>query len=294
MINTIRNSVRNPKNIERYINPLTDYGFKRLFGSEPNKNLLIHFLNQILPKQHKISDLSYSKNEQMGQTEVDRKAIYDLYCVGENGEKFIVELQKAKQNYFKDRSVYYSSFPIQEQAKKGEWNYKLEPVYTIGILDFIFSDHKEDKNLFHLIELKDQKGKVFYEKLKFIYIELPKFTKKLEELENYYEKWLYVFKHLSNLQERPKKLQEKVFQQLFEAAEIAKFTPEERQAYEQSKKYYRDIKNAVETSREEGRKEERVEIAKKCIKNGMTNEIIAQITDLRLEEIAFIREDLNE
>ena len=92
--------------IEKYVNPLTDFGFKKLFGTEPNKILLIDFLNQILPEKHQIKDLSCSRNEQFGQNDLDRKAIFDLFCVGESGERFIVELQKAKQNYFKDRSVY--------------------------------------------------------------------------------------------------------------------------------------------------------------------------------------------
>ena len=102
---------------DKYINPFTDFGFKKLFGSELNKDLLIDFLNQVLPGKHKIKDLTYARTEQLGNTETDRKAIFDLYCIGENGERFIVEMQKAKQNFFKDRSVYYSSFPIQEQAK---------------------------------------------------------------------------------------------------------------------------------------------------------------------------------
>jgi predicted transposase/invertase (TIGR01784 family) len=162
----------------RYINPLTDFGFKKLFGTEPNKDLLIDFLNQILPERHQIKDLNYSRNEQLGQAELDRKAIFDLYCTGQSGERFIVEVQKAKQNYFKDRSVYYSSFPIQERAKKGDWDFKLDPVYTVGILDFIFDDHKDEDELLHLIELKNQRCKVFYDKLKFIYIELPKLKKR--------------------------------------------------------------------------------------------------------------------
>ncbi|MEO1127553.1 MAG: Rpn family recombination-promoting nuclease/putative transposase, partial [Cyanobacteria bacterium J06639_16] len=129
---------------ERYINPLTDFGFKRLFGTEPNKDLLIDFLNVVLPEVHRVRDLIYRNNENIGNTFIDRKAIFDIYCESEIGEKFIVEIQKAKQNYFKDRSIYYSTFPIQEQAEKGDWNYKLSAVYTIGILDFIFDDHKDD------------------------------------------------------------------------------------------------------------------------------------------------------
>ena len=150
----------------RYINPLTDFGFKKLFGTEPNKDLLIDFLNQILPERHQIKDLNYSRNEQLGQAELDRKAIFDLYCIGQSGERFIVEVQKAKQNYFKDRSIYYSSFPIQEQAKKGDWDFKQDPVYTVGILDFIFDDHKNEGELLHLIELKNQRCEIFYDKLK--------------------------------------------------------------------------------------------------------------------------------
>ncbi|MEM9990752.1 MAG: PD-(D/E)XK nuclease family transposase, partial [Bacteroidota bacterium] len=106
--------------MERYINPLTDFGFKKLFGTEPNKDLLIDFLNQVLPNR-KIAHLSYASNEHFGRTSLDRKAIFDIYCVGTDGEHFIVEMQKAKQNYFKDRSVFYASFPIQQQAQKGDW-----------------------------------------------------------------------------------------------------------------------------------------------------------------------------
>ncbi len=269
---------------EKYINPLTDFGFKKLFGTESTKMLLIDFLNQILPDR-KIKDLSYSSNEKQGKTEIDRKAIFDLYCIGDNGERFVVEMQKAKQNFFKDRSVYYASFPIQEQAKKSEWDYKLDPVYSIGILDFIFDDHKQEKELLHIVELKNQRCEVFYNKLKFIYLELPKFKKEEKDLKTHFDKWIYVLTHLSKLQDRPKKLQERVFAKLFEEAEIAKFTPEEREAYEDSLKYYRDIKNVVDTSREEGKEEERNEIAKEMKNNGELIEKIMKYTNLTKEEI---------
>jgi predicted transposase/invertase (TIGR01784 family) len=274
---------------DKYINPLTDFGFKKLFGTEPNKILLIDFLNQILPEKHRIKDLSYSRNEQLGLNELDRKAIFDLYCVGESGERFIVEVQKAKQNFFKDRSIYYASFPIQEQAQKGDWDYRLEAVYTVGILDFIFDDHKSDEELLHTVELKNQRCEVFYDKLKFIYIELPKFKKQEDELETHFDKWLYVFRHLSSLQDRPRKLQDRIFEKLFEAAEIARFSPEERDAYEDSLKYYRDLKNVVDTSREEGVQEgiekRNFEIAKKMKEKGMSKSEITELTGLNDKEI---------
>jgi predicted transposase/invertase (TIGR01784 family) len=237
---------------DRYINPLTDFGFKRLFGTEPNKNLLIDFLNVILPSQHRVKDLTYRSTENLGNTPLDRKAVFDLYCQSEKGEKFIVEMQKAKHNYFKDRSIYYASFPIQDQAPKGDWNYKLAPVYTIGILDFVFDEDKNDDAFLHIVELKDQDCKVFYEKLKFIYLELPKFKKTIDQLNDHFDKWLFLLKHLPELEEPPLLLQENVFMQLFEVARITNFTPVEREAYENSLKYYRDMNGVIETAREEG------------------------------------------
>jgi len=296
-------------NQDRYINLLTDFGFKRLFGTEPNKELLIDFLNVMLPAKHMVQDVSYRNNENLGNTPLDRKAIFDIYCESKTGEKFIVELQKAKQNYFKDRSVYYATFPIQEQALKGEWDYKLSSVYTIGILDFIFEDHEEEPELFHIVELKNQKCKVFYDKLKFIYVELPKFTKTVDQLESHFEKWLFLLKHLSELEAPPEALQEVVFERLFEISEIANFSAEEQEAYENSLKYYRDLHNVVATSRQEGVEEgiaqgieqgiaqgieqgrqegieqRTIEIVRSCLQQGLDIETIMAITQLSREDI---------
>ncbi len=281
---------------EKYINPLTDFGFKKLFGTEPNKALLIDFLNQILPDS-KIKDLTYVSTEHLGKTAIERKAVFDLSCIGENDERFIVEMQKAKQNFFKDRSVFYASFPIQEQAKKGEWDYKLNPVYSVGVLDFTFDDHKKDDTIIHTVSLKNQHCDEFYKKLKFVYIELPKFTKTEEELETHFDKWLYILRHLPELEEQPEKLQEKIFVQLFEAAEIAKFTPKERAAYDASLKAYRDVNNVVTTAKDEGiqigeergikigEKKNRIETAKEMKDDGFPIESIMKYTKLSREEI---------
>ena len=270
---------------DKYINPFTDFGFKKLFGSEPNKDLLIDFLNQVLPGKHKIKDLTYARTEQLGSTETDRKAIFDLYCIGENGERFIVKMQKAKQNYFKDRSVYYSSFPIQEQAKKGDWNYQLSPVYMVGILDFIFSGEESVQEVRHEVQLKDQKCQVFYDKLTYIYLEMPNFKKTELDLQDNFDKWMYVLQRLPHLQDRPQVLQDRVFQKLFEAAEIAKFTPDEKDKYEESLKYYRDLKNVVDSSFDEGKQERNYEIARQMKLEGETIEKIIRYTGLTEEEI---------
>jgi predicted transposase/invertase (TIGR01784 family) len=255
---------------DKYINPFTDFGFKKLFGSEPNKDILISFLNEILPEKHRITDLTYAKNEQTGLREDSRNAIFDLFCTSQSGEQFIVEMQKAKQNYFRDRSVFYTSFPIQEQAQKGEWNYKLESVYLIGILDFTFSEDAAEKQVRHEIQLKDQQCRVFYDKLTYIYLEMPHFNKREEELETNFDKWMYVLRQLPNLQERPRALQERVFARLFEAAEIARFNREDRLGYEASLKTYRDLKNVVDTSFDEGKAEGKAEGLEEGLEKGRT------------------------
>ncbi|MEL7119138.1 MAG: Rpn family recombination-promoting nuclease/putative transposase [Bacteroidota bacterium] len=274
---------------DKYINPFTDFGFKKLFGTEINKDLLIGFLNQVLPERHIIEDLSYTSNEKLGATEVDRKAIFDLYCVSPDGERFIVEIQKAKQNFFKDRSVYYATFPIQEQALKGDWDYQLSAVYTIGILDFVFEETKVDKKVRHEVKLKDQDCKVFYDKLTFIYLEMPNFNKNESELETEFDKWMYVLKNLPNLQSRPIALQERIFQRLFEAAEIAHFDPQEKAQYEESLKYYRDLNNVVNTSFAEGKEEGIIEIIVKSVQNGLNLNTISIITGKSVEEIKDIK-----
>ena len=279
---------------DKYVNPFTDFGFKKIFGEEPNKDLLIDFLNQVLPPHHQIQDLTYLNTEHLGISELDRKAMFDLYCESPNGEKFIVEMQKAKQNYFKDRSVYYATFPIQQQAKKGEaWNYELAAVYFVGILDFVFAENINNEEVLHEVKLKNKFGHVFYDKLTFIYLEMPKFTKTLEELETNFDKWLYVLKHLPQLQERPAKLQERVFSKLFELAQIGKFNQEERQRYEESLKVYWDIHAVVETAFDEGvlkgEAKGKIEVARNLLKLGLANETISTATGLSSVEIDQLR-----
>ena len=239
---------------ERYINPFTDFGFKKLFDEEANIDLLIDFLNTLLPDMAPITELSFLKNEQPGATPADRKAIFDLYCQNERGEKFIVELQKAKQVYFKDRTLYYATFAIQEQAIVGEWNFKLQKVYCVSIMDFVFDEHAHAREKFrHDVQLVEtETNAVFYDKLRFVFLEMPKFNKAEDELETHYDKWLYVLKNLARLQDLPPRLQERIFEKLFNIAELATYNQTERYAYHDSVKYYRDMKNVIDTALVDG------------------------------------------
>jgi len=278
----------------RYLNLFTDFGFKKIFGTEVNKDLLIDFLNELLRGKEEIKTLTYLKNEHLGNTHTDRKAIFDLYCENPQGEKFIIELQKVEQEFFKDRSLYYSTFAIQEQGKKGrDWEYELKAVYTIGILDFVFKPSKQEKFQSYIQLIDKDTCEVFYEKLTFIYLEMPKFQKTEDELKTHFDKWLYIIKNLHKLDAIPTKVQTKVFEKLFEEAELAKLDKKERMSYEDSLKYYRDWKSSLNTSFRQGevkgKQEKAIEIAENAILKGLDNNFIQDLTGLSITEIEELR-----
>ncbi|MBB3696846.1 Rpn family recombination-promoting nuclease/putative transposase [Flammeovirga yaeyamensis] len=287
----------------KYINPFTDFGFKKIFGEEENKDILIDFLNTILPDEDKIYDLTYKSSEKLSSHETDRKAIFDLYCENEKGEKFIVELQRAHQTFFKDRTVYYSTFPIQEQATKGQpegkgWKYELKAVYVVSLMDFTFD---QSADFHHVVELKNQRNEVFYDKLKFIYLELPKFKKSEQELSNHFDKWIYILNRLESFTEAPKFYQEYIFKRVFEITEYTALAKEEQMRYEEDLKIFRDYLNTLDTAeakgREEGRKEgvlegerrKAIETAKSMLSDGLPPEKISIYTGLTVEEISQLK-----
>jgi len=274
---------------EKYINPYTDFGFKKLFGEEASKDLLIDFLNEVLKNEHTIVDLDFKPTENLGIIENDRKAIFDIYCKGSNNEYFIVEMQKAKINFFKDRTVFYSTFPIREQAEKGEWDYNLKPVYCVAILDFEFNKDKKTERYLSNIKLKDQYCEVFYDKLTFIFIEMPRFNKKEDELKTHFDKWLYFLKNLPNFNEIPNILKESVFIKGFEKAEISNYNEDELRRYEESLKVYRDLKGVIDTAFDDGKVQGEKLGIKKTAKNmkdlGVSIEIISKSTGLSIEDI---------
>ena len=262
---------------ERYVNFYTDFAFKRLFGTEPNKELLISFLNALLHGREEIREITYLNTEHLGTQEYDRRAVFDVYCVNEKGEHFLVEMQKGER----------------EQAPRGEWNYGLKGIYTIGILNFCFN--KKDSTYYHEVKLMDTATReVFYDKLTFIYLEMPKFTKTEAELSTMFDKWLYAIRNLPSLLERPRALYEKVFQRLFEAAEIAKFDRRERYEYEESLKAYRDWFSVMETAELRGEERGHAKGLKeghaKGLEEGTHKANVA--TASRLKQMGFSVEDI--
>ena len=302
----------------RYINPYTDYGFKYLFGTEPNKELTLDFVNALLQGREVIKSLTLLPLEQLGDTEDERlrvgelcsgmrRSVFDVHCENEKGDKIIIEMQKAEQQWFKDRSVYYSSFPIRSQGEKGKWLFGLKAVYTIGVLNFVFDEDKDDENYYHhVVQLMDvNKKEVFYDKLTYIYLEMPKFRKTEDELENMTDKWLYALKNLPRLLERPKALQERIFSKFFEVAEVAALSKEEYAKYWESEKVFYDNQGAFMTAdykgytrgviegeakgrvegRAEGRAEANLDNARRMKADGMPAELIAKYTGLTKEAV---------
>jgi len=239
----------------KYLNPYTDFGFKKLFGEEASKDLLVDFLNQLLPQQHQIAELSFKNPEKAPATAKERRAIFDIYCQNAGGERFIVEMQKAKVKFFKDRSLFYSTFPIKEQAQKGGWAFKLMPFYFIAILDFIYDEKEEAAKFRRDVCLKDQDGEIFYDKLHFKFLQMPLFTKQEHELESHFDKWIYFLKNLENFDHIPAILNEPIFQKGFEIAELAQLKPKQFETYQKSLLDYWEVKNVMDTSYEEGKQE---------------------------------------
>ena len=295
--------------LPRYINPYTDFGFKKLFGEEANKDLLIDFLNSLLPEEHLIETLEFRNTEQLGQTPSERRAVFDILCQAKTGEQFIVEMQKAKQLYFKDRALFYTARPIVEQALKGEWDFKLAAVYLIGILDFVYDEGEERRKFLRDVMLRDQDGDLFYNKLRYKFLQMPLFTKTESQLQSKQDKWVFFLKNLESFDHIPTILNEPVFKKAFHTAELAAMTSKDRDKYEANLKIYRDNYAAMKTAEilgfeegkakgmaeglaegmteglAKGKTEGKIAIARNMLKDGLDIELVAKYTGLTPEEI---------
>ena len=283
---------------ERYINPFTDYGFKKIFGDTEDTSLLQSLINDILglTDEDKIKTIIFKNGELLPDSPEDRKAIFDLYCTDEKGSEFIVELQKVYQEHFQSRALYYTTFPIQEQAIRGRWNFSLTPIYFIGLLNFEVDKFKHSKEFLHHGKITDIKSKeIMYDNLNMIYVEIPKLKKSKEELNTHLEWWLYVFQNLSQMQNIPQALQGDVIEKAFFKAEFIKLPKTEQDKYHKNLKVYRDLINSIDTAHKEGRAEgkleEKIEIALTSLNQGLDIEIISKITGLSVEEIDGLRDE---
>ncbi|MCU0338758.1 MAG: Rpn family recombination-promoting nuclease/putative transposase [Spirosomaceae bacterium] len=255
--------------------------FKKLFGEEANKDLLVDFLNQLLPDRHQITELNFRNVEGIAELSHERKAIFDIHCQTQSGERIIVEMQKAKVNFFKDRSLFYSTFPIREQAKRGDWDFRLTPIYMIAILDFQYDEQEEKQKFLRSVKLKDQDGDTFYDKLNFKFLQMPLFLKEETELESHFDKWIYFLKRLESFDKIPSILQEPIFEKAFEVAEIANMTAIQYAEYQESLMTYIEVKEVIKTAKDDGKKE----VAKELKDLGVDVAIIIKSTGLSKEDV---------
>lgn len=285
-----------------FIDPSTDWGFKRIFG---DKELLVNFLNSLLEGERVITKLEYMNNERVAKQKDERRVIYDLYCKTDTGEHIIVEMQKRSQKHFKDRALYYSACSIVEQGTKGDWNYELTPVYGVFFIDFVLDTDVSDYYCKDVTLVEKYSGKVFSNKLRHIFIELPQFMKSKSECDSFFECWIYNLANMKEMNEMTFKDRDAIFGRLEEIASRANLTKEERAQYEYEWKVYNDYYNCLDYAEEkgmtigmekgmekglakgrvEGREEEKLEIARNLKTMGLPSESIAQATGLTIEEI---------
>lgn len=251
-----------------YANLVNDYMFKRVFGSEECKDILMTFLNHIIGGQ-RIEDVVFLPTEHLGPTDDDRAAVFDISCRSSNGDEFIVEMQNAAQPFFRDRALFYTCYPIINQAALAKeryyethgntigftWNFYLKPVRFIAITQFAI-DHGQDwkSDMYHSSYRlrEDNVGELLHDKLQFIFLELARFNKKDDELETPYDKWMYLLKNMSKLKSRPTAFCENDFDRLFEIAEFVNFTPEQFRDYQRSEKMIYDYQNTLDYARQKG------------------------------------------
>ncbi|MEY4925905.1 MAG: hypothetical protein RI894_341, partial [Bacteroidota bacterium] len=256
---------------------------------------------ELLPITDKITEITFKSPEQMGDTAKDRRAVYDIYCTTQKGAFFIVEMQKAFQAYFKDRTIFYTTFPIRAQAKKGKWDYKLSMVYCVAILSFEFAQEEllttaeeifEDDYL-HEVELKDQRNRPFYRKLKYLFIEMPRFEKTEAELTSRFEKWIYFLKNLEDFNEIPSILNEPIFQEAFEVARVANFDKKELNEYHESYKNYNDLNNVIDSAVVKAVSKKTKETISRILKRGKATIVeIAEDNDVSVETVLAIQKEM--
>ena len=290
--------------IGRYARIIMDDWFKRTFGTEPNKGLLIMLLKELIP-EHDIKDLTYVQQEHINPFPGKKDALIDVECVDTDGTRFIVEMQVAKQRFFYERSLFYSTFGIQQQVEKSSsMDYGFPPVYFVGFMDF--SLHEGSDRVLYRYSLREKEtGEEMTGSLQFVFLELTNCRKALTPEATLLDNFCYALHNMEHLTDRPEELKEEIFKRLFKTAEIATFTPEERIKYENDMTTERDIQNYIsyarekgleegmekgmEKGREEGREEGRAEgmanAARNMLAEGFSIDLVVKCTGLSIEQV---------
>ena len=285
----------------KFINPFTDIGFKRIFGQEMSKPLLLDFLNNLLKGEKRIVNIKFLDKEQPAEYSGDRSLIYDIFCRTDNGERIIVEMQNKEQPNFADRCLYYYSQAIARQGEKGtDWRYHVDAVYLIAFINFhmdgLGDEFRTDVVLYNL-----QKKEVFSDKERFIFLQLPNFRKEADECDNDFERWIYVLKNMDILDRMPWAAKDSVFHKLAEIAEVSNMSKEERIKYDSALRHYRDTISVLQGAEDKGwakgmakgiakgiakgAEENNIKNARTMKRLGISKDVIMQVTGLSSEKI---------
>lgn len=284
--------------VQKYVDILTDAGFKAVFGDQRNKDVLIDLLNVMLPPHRRVKEITYQTTEIPSFSLFNKSTRLDLRCKGEDGTQFIVEVQCYHQANFFRRCVLYASKAYDAGSERGDGGkYDIHPVYFLGLLDKTMQDMQQyspEGSVISEYTFREKTTEMVPDETIFcIFVELNRFGKELDECESMLDKWCYSLKHISTLDRLPGKLRTKAFERLFQACEIARFEPEVKLKYEKEMFTERDYYNIIETARDDGRKEGlaegraegRSEIIRKLLESGMDSETIRKITGISPDSI---------
>ena len=292
----------------RYVDILSDAGFKAVFGDRRNEEVLKDLLNVLLPSHRKVSSLEYMTTELPQFSPFSKSVRLDLRCKGDDGTVFIVEVQCYRQKNFFRRCVLYASKAYAYGSERGDrGEYGLAPVYFIGLLggeiqELQIGSEEKYKLVREYTFREKESGEVPDETINFIFLCVNGFRKPLEACDTMLEKWSYALKYVGALERLPERLRAEAFERLFRACEIAKFEPGVKLTYEKDMITERDYYNIIDTAREdglekgrmEGRMEGRIEgeksatekIAQSMKSAGIELPVIVQVTGMSETEIA--------
>jgi predicted transposase/invertase (TIGR01784 family) len=204
----------------KFINPFTDWGFKKIFGQEINKDCLITFLNSLFCGEHVITDLTFLDKEQLPEVKEMRGIIYDVYCMTEKGEHILVEMQNRDQANFIDRTIFYMAKALSGQGQRGNWDYRLDAVYGVFFMNFS-SPELNNKKLRTDIALIDKDTHAqLTDKVRMVYLQLPYFTKEEHECETLFDCLIYTLKNMEILDRMPFIARNAVFERLAKIADV--------------------------------------------------------------------------
>lgn len=292
---------------QTFINPLTDFGFKRLLANEQNKDILIRFLNAFLSDHiGVITDLTHLPTEQIGIAGTQKQVRFDLYCMIQDGSHVIIEMQNAWQKFYANRSLMYSSRAISRNVKRGDRKFDIPRVISFNIMGFNMPEFKERDRYFWRVQLKDNDNEIFSDRLEFYFIELPKFAAQNNSRDFTDErvKWLYMFTNIYRMSEDDAMFteeQDPVFRKFYEESKLSNLSDMEKEQYAKSVLDLEDVQEAIECVREialsegiaqgieqgieQGRAEKEKQIVLSLIANGFDTPTIIRITGLTEEEV---------